>query len=188
MWRAGFGRGFGPVVRQTTEWIHIILHDVPPSVTWGRAIPWWQGPTYHGHFIPARAYTSGTVSVHATPGRLVAYFLLRGSHYTSSHRVLFSRGQESEKERLNTDAGVPQVLDKAVCALLTDAILLPEQTLPLNRQFRIQHRVYRTAARLHSNILRGINILDQPGCGVHNPINKSAELQLYTPLFPLHTL
>ena len=24
------------------------LEAVPPSATWGRAIPWWQGPTYHG--------------------------------------------------------------------------------------------------------------------------------------------
>jgi hypothetical protein len=24
------------------------LKAVPPSATWGRAIPWWQGPTYHG--------------------------------------------------------------------------------------------------------------------------------------------
>jgi len=25
-----------------------ILEAVPPSATWGRAIPWWQGPTHHG--------------------------------------------------------------------------------------------------------------------------------------------
>ena len=25
-----------------------ILEAVPPSTTWGRAMPWWQGPTYHG--------------------------------------------------------------------------------------------------------------------------------------------
>jgi hypothetical protein len=25
MWRAGFGRGFGPVVRQTTEWMNACL-------------------------------------------------------------------------------------------------------------------------------------------------------------------
>jgi hypothetical protein len=24
------------------------LEAVPPSATWGRAIPWWQGPTCHG--------------------------------------------------------------------------------------------------------------------------------------------
>ena len=24
------------------------LEAVPPSATWGRAMPWWQGPTYHG--------------------------------------------------------------------------------------------------------------------------------------------
>jgi hypothetical protein len=23
------------------------LQAVPPSATWGRAMPWWQGPTYH---------------------------------------------------------------------------------------------------------------------------------------------
>jgi hypothetical protein len=25
-----------------------ILEAVPPSATWRRAIPWWQGPTHHG--------------------------------------------------------------------------------------------------------------------------------------------
>ena len=25
-----------------------ILESCPPSATWGRAMPWWQGPTYHG--------------------------------------------------------------------------------------------------------------------------------------------
>ena len=25
-----------------------ILEAVPPSATWGRAMPWWQRPTYHG--------------------------------------------------------------------------------------------------------------------------------------------
>jgi hypothetical protein len=25
-----------------------ILETVRPSATWGRAMPWWQGPTYHG--------------------------------------------------------------------------------------------------------------------------------------------
>jgi hypothetical protein len=25
-----------------------ILEAVPPSPTWGHAMPWWQGPTYHG--------------------------------------------------------------------------------------------------------------------------------------------
>jgi len=27
---------------------HSILEAVPASETWGRAMPWWQGPTYHG--------------------------------------------------------------------------------------------------------------------------------------------
>ena len=26
-----------------------ILEAVPPTATWGRAIPWWQGPTYRGY-------------------------------------------------------------------------------------------------------------------------------------------
>jgi hypothetical protein len=26
------------------------LEAVPPSATWGLAMPWWQGPTYHGRF------------------------------------------------------------------------------------------------------------------------------------------
>ena len=26
-----------------------ILEAGPPYATWGRAMPWWQGPTYHGH-------------------------------------------------------------------------------------------------------------------------------------------
>ena len=28
-----------------------ILEAVPPSATWGRAMPWWQGPAYHGYII-----------------------------------------------------------------------------------------------------------------------------------------
>ena len=27
-----------------------ILEAVHPSATWGRAMPWWHGPTYHGHY------------------------------------------------------------------------------------------------------------------------------------------
>ena len=27
-----------------------ILEAVPPFTTWGRAIPWWCGPTFHGSF------------------------------------------------------------------------------------------------------------------------------------------
>jgi hypothetical protein len=27
------------------------LQAVPPSATWGRAMPWWQGPTCHGQWI-----------------------------------------------------------------------------------------------------------------------------------------
>jgi hypothetical protein len=26
MWRARFGRGFGPVVRQTTKWMNVVLY------------------------------------------------------------------------------------------------------------------------------------------------------------------
>jgi hypothetical protein len=29
MWRAGFGRGFGPVVRQTTKWITVLTGNTP---------------------------------------------------------------------------------------------------------------------------------------------------------------
>ena len=28
-----------------------IFVAVPPSVTWGRAMPWWQGPTYQGNLV-----------------------------------------------------------------------------------------------------------------------------------------
>jgi hypothetical protein len=36
MWRARFGNGFGPVVRQTAKWINInvCLYIVPLSVFW----------------------------------------------------------------------------------------------------------------------------------------------------------
>jgi hypothetical protein len=37
--------------RLLTQYIHSCfpyLQAVPPSATWGRAMPWWQGPTYHG--------------------------------------------------------------------------------------------------------------------------------------------
>ena len=29
-----------------------ILEDVPPSTAWRSAMPWWQGPTYHGYICP----------------------------------------------------------------------------------------------------------------------------------------
>ena len=29
--------------------LHSTLEAVCPSATWGRAMPWWEGPTYHGH-------------------------------------------------------------------------------------------------------------------------------------------
>jgi len=29
MWRAHFGRGFGPVVRQTTKWMTLMGMDIP---------------------------------------------------------------------------------------------------------------------------------------------------------------
>jgi hypothetical protein len=33
-----------------------ILEAVPSSATWGRAMPQWQGPTYHGHVIQYSHY------------------------------------------------------------------------------------------------------------------------------------
>jgi len=36
---------------------HSILEAVPPSATWGRAMLWWQGPTYLGHI----AYCDGFI-------------------------------------------------------------------------------------------------------------------------------
>jgi len=34
-----------------------ISEAVPPSATWGRAMPWWQGPTYHGSRESLAHYT-----------------------------------------------------------------------------------------------------------------------------------
>ena len=36
-----------------------ILEAVPPSANWGYAMPWWQGPTYHGHYVPSHRKLSG---------------------------------------------------------------------------------------------------------------------------------
>ena len=35
-----------------------ILEAVPTSATWGRAMPWWQGPTHHGilHLLMVRLH------------------------------------------------------------------------------------------------------------------------------------
>jgi hypothetical protein len=38
-----------------------ILEAVPPPATWGRAMPWWQGPTYHGNinaFLSKREFVN----------------------------------------------------------------------------------------------------------------------------------
>ena len=46
------------------------IGDVPPSSTWGSAMPWWQGPTYHGDAVIllkiTRVRTSSS-SAHLTP-------------------------------------------------------------------------------------------------------------------------
>ena len=34
-----------------------ILEATPPSTTWGRAMPWWKGPTYHGFHCYSRVLT-----------------------------------------------------------------------------------------------------------------------------------
>jgi len=38
------------------------LDAVPLSATWGRAIPWWQGPTYHGILGSVRESWGSAVS------------------------------------------------------------------------------------------------------------------------------
>jgi len=35
-----------------------ISEAIPLSATWGRAMPWWQGPTYHWHFDIYRGTTA----------------------------------------------------------------------------------------------------------------------------------
>ena len=37
MWRAGFGRGFGPVVRQTTKWMNILFLPTENTIKCGRS-------------------------------------------------------------------------------------------------------------------------------------------------------
>ena len=37
---------------------HPYLEAVPSPATWERAMPWWQGPTYHG--LPSHMYAKGT--------------------------------------------------------------------------------------------------------------------------------
>jgi hypothetical protein len=36
MWRAGFGRGFGPVVRQTAKWMNVslVMHERISMTYW----------------------------------------------------------------------------------------------------------------------------------------------------------
>jgi len=36
------------IVRDCLFNIFIVTFHVPPSATWPRAMPWWQGPTYRG--------------------------------------------------------------------------------------------------------------------------------------------
>ena len=54
-----------------------ILEAVAPSATWGRAMPWWQGPTYHGLYgTTRRKCADGTSSVVLAINQLNAQNLL----------------------------------------------------------------------------------------------------------------
>jgi len=60
-----------------------ILEADPPSATWGRAMPWWQGPTYLGYI----AYCDGFIITNDSKGLLsvciinsTAFYLLDMFH------------------------------------------------------------------------------------------------------------
>jgi hypothetical protein len=47
-----------------------MLEAVPPSGNWGRAVPWWQGHTYHGDagfLITITRVRTSSSSAHCTP-------------------------------------------------------------------------------------------------------------------------
>jgi hypothetical protein len=57
-----------------------ILEAVPPSTPWGRAMQWWQGPTYHSHnsspnFLPQLLTVSANLRERAWALTLYVHFL-----------------------------------------------------------------------------------------------------------------
>jgi hypothetical protein len=44
------------------------IEGLPPSATWGRAMPWWQGPTYHGAAYHGPTYHGAAYHGHTYHG------------------------------------------------------------------------------------------------------------------------
>jgi hypothetical protein len=80
------------------------------------------------------------VSVRTPSGRLAPYFLLHASHCTSSRHVSFSTGQDSDRQRLNTETDVPGK-KSACCSLMRYYFRNTHfcQTLPGRRQSLLLH-------------------------------------------------
>ena len=99
-----------------------------PSENWRRAMPWWQGPPPHmgTSSLLGRIPLRWSRYVQRLADLLLAYcFRTRNARL---HNTFCSPGakrvrERDNRERDNTESGIPLVLDKAVCALLTDAIL-----------------------------------------------------------------
>jgi hypothetical protein len=51
-----------------------VLEAIPPSATWGRAMPWWQGPTYH--MVQNTAY-----KIKVTIIQLLRLWCIPGNYY-----------------------------------------------------------------------------------------------------------
>jgi hypothetical protein len=58
-----------------------VLEAIPPSATWGRAVPWWQGPTHHTN-------SSTWTPLNATP--LGYYFLSYLAGRTPCRYVIYA--------------------------------------------------------------------------------------------------
>jgi hypothetical protein len=78
------------------------LEVVPPSATWGRAMLWWQGPTYDGWPVPTLQmsttladFSSSSFMLHSDPTFSAGDAFLLGAHETASTflrvRVFFCR-------------------------------------------------------------------------------------------------
>ena len=72
-----------------------ILEAVPPSATWRRAMPWWQGPTYTVNILIQ--YTNIQIDSHLNwrnhfdqiiPKLIVAYYIVRQMYHISYNDTL----------------------------------------------------------------------------------------------------
>ena len=77
------------------------LEAVPPSATCGRAILWWQGPTYHWSTSSRCAKSQSRITLHARESsyKLIAIFHKYTGIHTHTHTHIFNSNTSRHREK-----------------------------------------------------------------------------------------